>query len=131
MVCSLCTLSTVYEGQIVFCRTIESHYQSFQVQVEKFLIERRKTKPAAKSFLTLRNLLLQGCDGWWAKHESRLLAANIKKTTWIPTGEDIQVPHFSFAFFSALHSQVNEAPAYTEDIDKSTKTQISEEDQQI
>lgn len=81
MVCSLCTVSTVYEGQIVFCRTIESHYQSFQVQVEKFLIERRKTKPAAKSFLTLRNLLLQGCDGWWAKHESRLLAANIKKTT--------------------------------------------------
>lgn len=101
------------------------------MQVEKFLIERRKTKPATKSFLTLRNLLLQGCDGWWAKHESRLLAANIKKTTWIPTREDIQVPHFSFAFFSALHSQVNEAPAYKEDIDKSTKTQISEEDQQI
>lgn len=82
MVCSLCTVSTVYERQIVFCRTIEFHYQSFQVQVEKFLIERRKTlkQPATKS-LTLRNLLLQGCDGWWAKHEARLLAANIKNTT--------------------------------------------------
>lgn len=80
MVCSLCTVSTVYEGQIVFCRTIESHYQSFQVQVEKFLIDRRKTKKPATKSLSRRNLLLQGCDGWWAKHEARHLATNIKKT---------------------------------------------------
>ena len=33
---SLYTVSTVYGRQIVFCRTIEFHYQSIKVQVEKF-----------------------------------------------------------------------------------------------